>query len=210
MEKKYLLLRILVLFFTGVLFSACQKEGLIAPQNDALEEEIMAGALRAGLHDSSLPVNPYFELDSIGKPTQIFRETVNSTTLKNTMKTKHQPTRILPTGYYLAPNQSITVNVQLQSGSTLPKLQIGTHSRYHDYSYNPPIYNLTTGANTITANSDGGIAWIIYEQPQGTSGTPVSEARVTFGGSIARIPVFIKKQNHPDVLAKSAQFIQRH
>jgi|GEM_PF-163266 len=174
------------LLLSVTFFVSCQKDILNAPASDN------QASGRLALTSGGIPTNPYYVLDSIGKPTQIFRETINSTTLKNRMKTSYEPTRTLPTGYYVAPNQTFTIDVNLDQGSTLPKVQIGTHSRNHAYSYNPPIHNLSTGTNTITANADGGIIWITYEQPTGTSTAPNSSSTISFSGNISRIPVYIK------------------
>lgn len=174
------------LLFGASLLSSCQKDILNAKPDENPTTLDMANTSTAA------PTSPYYVLDSIGKPQQIFRETINSTTLKNRLKTSYEPTRILPTGYYVAPNQSFTINVNLQQGSTLPKVQVGTHSRNHDYSYNPPVYNLSTGSNTITANADGGIIWITYEQPTNATTAPAASALLSFSGNISRIPVYIK------------------
>lgn len=94
-----------------------------------------------------------------------------------------------PTGFYLSPNTTMQISVQQLSGTTRPKILIGTYSRYAAKN-NPQEFSLSTGTNNITADQYGGLVWVRFV----TSGTPSSTVRITFVSGHVRTPVYIKNQ----------------
>lgn len=91
------------------------------------------------------------------------------------------------TGFYLAPNATLQVSVQQLSGSTRPKILVGTYSRY-EVKNNPQEFSLNVGTNNITADQYGGLIWVRF----GTSGTPSSSVKITFLSGHQRVPVYLK------------------
>lgn len=88
------------------------------------------------------------------------------------------------TGLYLAPNDTLKLNVQLTAGTRLPKLLIGTYSRYGGWNSQPASVQLTAGSNTIT-NAQGGLLWIRY-----TNSTLGSTATITFNSGFVNAPYY--------------------
>jgi len=89
-----------------------------------------------------------------------------------------------PLGFCLEPGQSVEVDVTTISGSTLPKLLVGTYSRY-TWNETPTVYPLTEGKNTIT-DPEGGLLYLQYV----TEGVPSGEAEVTIHGA-SPIPSYV-------------------
>ncbi|ULT45157.1 hypothetical protein KRR40_18780 [Niabella defluvii] len=58
----------------------------------------------------------------------------------------------------------MTLTVQQLSGTTLPKLLIGTYSR-DTLRWDPRSVQLTAGSNTISSDTYGGLIWIRYILP---------------------------------------------
>ncbi|MBO9617412.1 MAG: M60 family metallopeptidase [Niabella sp.] len=107
-----------------------------------------------------------------------------------------------PTGYYLPPNTSLTLNVAQLAGAALPKLLIGTYS-FDTLRWNPRSEQLTAGDNAITADQYGGLLWIRFT----TTGTPAAKVRITFKSGAVRAPVFVKDQT-TDWAAQLNQYTQ--
>ena len=89
-----------------------------------------------------------------------------------------------PLGLYLAPNQSIEINVRNIQGDSQPKLLVGTYSRYK-YGDVPTVYELTVGSNTIT-DPEGGLLYLQFV----TKEAPSAQAEVTVSGGTP-IPSYV-------------------
>ncbi|ASZ09751.1 M60 family metallopeptidase [Chitinophaga pendula] len=101
-----------------------------------------------------------------------------------------------PTGFYLPPNGTLKVQVQQLSGSRLPRILIGTYSRYEN-KWDPTSYQLQAGENTIT-DPLGGLIYIRYI----TDGTPGASARLTFKEGKKPVPYFVLgKTTHAEWLS---------
>lgn len=90
-----------------------------------------------------------------------------------------------PTGFYLPPNTQLVVKAEQLAGSTLPKILVGTYSRYKN-KWNPTEFQLQNGNNTFT-DSLGGLIYIRYI----TGGNPVSKARISFISGKKPVPFYV-------------------
>ncbi|MEH6304002.1 M60 family metallopeptidase [Olivibacter sp. CPCC 100613] len=165
---------LLALFVCFFALYSCKKAE--TPQN-----ERVAMAQKTG--ESTL------NLATIGAAVQEFEEKKSAAVENTRLALGSYWTDFEPTGFYLAPNTTLQLDVQQVTGNSLPKLLIGTYSRYVN-KWNPQEVQLTTGTNTITADQFGGLIWIRY----GTSGAPASKAKITFVSGAVRSPVYIKGQ----------------
>ena len=89
-----------------------------------------------------------------------------------------------PLGLYLAPGQSVEIDVKNIEGDTQPKLLVGTYSRYK-YGDVPAVYDLVAGRNTIT-DSNGGLLYLQFV----TEETPSAVAEVSIDGG-SPIPSYV-------------------
>ena len=88
-----------------------------------------------------------------------------------------------PVGIYLAPNESIKIEVKNRKGTTQPKLLVGTYSRYKSNEV-PTEHDLAAGRNTIS-DKNGGLLYLKYV----TEDTPSGVAEVTINGG-TKVPVY--------------------
>lgn len=73
-----------------------------------------------------------------------------------------------PLGLYLAPDQSIEIDVRNIKGDSQPRLLVGTYSRYK-YDDVPTVYELSAGNNTIS-DSTGGLLYLQFVTEEVPSG----------------------------------------
>ncbi|HVI44243.1 MAG TPA: M60 family metallopeptidase [Chitinophaga sp.] len=106
-----------------------------------------------------------------------------------------------PTGFYLAPNDTLNVYVEQITGTRLPSVLIGTYSRYVN-KWDPTTYKLQAGNNNIT-DQLGGLIYIRYN----TDATPGASARITFRKGKKPVPYFVLgKTTHADWLNMLNQY----
>lgn len=118
--------------------------------------------------------------------TNIFNvtEKISATIERDRLKNGYQLTDFTATGLYMAPNATLDITVEQTAGTRLPKLLIGTYSRYGTWNTQPTVVQLTAGTNTIT-NAVGGLLWIRY-----TNATTGSTAKLTFNSGYQFAPYF--------------------
>jgi len=118
--------------------------------------------------------------------TNIFNvtEKISASIEKDRLKNGYQLTDFTATGLYMAPNATLDITVEQTAGTRLPKLLIGTYSRYGTWNTQPTVVQLTAGTNTIT-NAAGGLLWIRY-----TNATTGSTAKITFNSGYQFAPYF--------------------
>ncbi|WP_316826834.1 M60 family metallopeptidase [Pedobacter miscanthi] len=118
--------------------------------------------------------------------TNIFNvtEKINASIERDRLKNGYNLTDFTATGLYMAPNGTLDITVEQTAGTRLPKLLIGTYSRYGTWNAQPTVVQLTAGTNTIT-NAAGGLLWLRY-----TSATTGSTAKVTFNSGFQYAPYF--------------------
>jgi hypothetical protein len=90
-----------------------------------------------------------------------------------------------PTGFYLPPNTPMVVKAEQVAGAALPKVLVGTYSRYKN-KWNPTEFQLHNGNNTIT-DSLGGLIYLRYI----TSANPASRARISFVSGKKPVPFYV-------------------
>ncbi|POY38600.1 hypothetical protein C3K47_04180 [Solitalea longa] len=108
-----------------------------------------------------------------------------------------------PTGFYLPPNGTVKLNVKQVTGTNLPKLMIGTYSRYlasgiyGGGSSDIPEVQLKEGENIISdTKGNGGLLYIRY-----SSFAPNSTAKVSFISGFKPVPFYVKgKTTHAEWL----------
>ncbi|MCS3552422.1 MULTISPECIES: M60 family metallopeptidase [unclassified Sphingobacterium] len=93
------------------------------------------------------------------------------------------------TGFYVAPSGTLSIYVdQLEDGTGLPTLLIGTYSRYKE-KWNPTVVPLTQGLNTIQADQYGGLLYIRYNANDNS--TRSGKARIEFRVGHKPVPHYI-------------------
>lgn len=170
---------------SGLLFLfGCKKD------SQSMQEEKSPGLVNNHTTQSVVsPANVSLNLTTIGSDIQEFNE-LKSAGSENTRLGLGAPwSDFNPTGFYLAPNATLQVNLEQLAGSAKPQILVGTYSRY-TAKWNPQSIQLVAGVNNVTADANGGLVWVRF----GTSGTPSSQVRLTFVSGQQRVPVYIKNQ----------------
>jgi hypothetical protein len=163
------------LFFMALAFAtlfACKKQDILQQQDT---QTVNTSATKNGLQTFSATQTSVFNVT----------ETIAAATDRDRLRNNWLLTDFTATGIYMAPNATLNITVQQTTGSTLPKLLIGTYSRYGAWSTQPTSVQLTAGTNTVT-NAAGGLLWIRYT----TTGTPSSTAKITFNSGYQYAPYY--------------------
>lgn len=92
------------------------------------------------------------------------------------------------TGFYVAPNSTITITVNVKSGTTVPRLAIGTPFRDNIRPVRQ-YFNLAAGTQSFTVDQYGGLVYIIYAA---NNFTTTGEIEVSFGNGFKPVPYFQK------------------
>jgi len=93
------------------------------------------------------------------------------------------------TGLFVPPNTDLVLYVeQLEPGSGIPRLLIGSYSRYQA-RWDPRSVNLTTGLQTITGDALGGLLFIRY--PANDNSAISGRIRIEFRQGHQPVPHFI-------------------
>jgi len=171
-----------MLFAMG--FNSCQKAVL----TERLSTDDLQSQASLSAFSGDLPTNPLYEIDSIGKSTQFFKQSNRAAFEKERLKLFHTPTQLLPTGLYVQKDSSIHIHVSLETGAALPAVMMGTYKRLGEGNPAPTQIQLKAGANVITAAKDGMI-WVVY-----VGDNPNSKAKLHFSGAYKKVPTFIKNK----------------
>lgn len=155
-----------------VLLSACKKENLT---REGFVANIKASS------------DVHLNLTTIGATVQEFKELKSAGAENTRLGLGSYWTDFDPTGFYLPPNTTLQLDVEQMEGNSLPKILVGTYSRYVN-KWNPQEFQLTSGTNNITADQYGGLIWVRF----GTSGTPSSRAKLTFVSGQVSAPAYVK------------------
>ena len=163
MKKKLLLLTLLA----ATCFTACKKSAVLteeAPKSKAANGATVESATQTNIFNVT--------------------EKINASVERDRLKNGYYLTDFTATGLYMAPNTTLNITVEQTAGTRLPKLLIGTYSRYGTWNTQPTVVQLTAGTNTIT-NAVGGLLWIRY-----TNSATGSTAKVTFNSGYQYAPYF--------------------
>ncbi|MBB6237278.1 hypothetical protein HDC90_001898 [Pedobacter sp. AK013] len=164
MKKKLLLLSVSAI----VSLSACKKATVL--QDEVLNsKKTMSGASVQSLTQTNI-----FNVT----------EKINASIERDRLKNGYYLTDFTATGLYMAPGATLDITVEQTAGTRLPKLLIGTYSRYGTWNTQPTVVQLTAGTNTIT-NAVGGLLWIRY-----TNSTTGSTAKITFNSGYQYAPYY--------------------
>ena len=174
MKKNIFYLIAMALF---VLFSSCRKDG---------------GWMLPGT-----PKVPVIKL-AIADSTQTYHITPSASTESDRMQFQGTHNEMQATGFYVAPNSSITLNVKINSGNIVPRLSIGTPFRDNIRPVRQ-YFNLQDGTQTFTADQYGGLVYVIYTA---NNYTATGEIEITFGNGFIPVPYFEKgKTTHSQWIA---------
>ena len=107
---------------------------------------------------------------------------------------RQQPTAdFVPTGIALAPGATLDISVDLTTGSTLPRVLLGTYSR-HKSLWNPQEQQLSLGNNKLVNNSSK--ERLVYIRYIGED--PDSEAKIAIKGG-RKVPFYkLGETSHED------------
>ncbi|MNK67553.1 Sialidase precursor [compost metagenome] len=155
----------------------------------ALAITCLAACKKAAVLPEEVATNPPPKSGAVvesATQTNIFNvtEKISASIEKDRLKNGYQLTDFTATGLYMAPNATLDITVEQTAGTRLPKLLIGTYSRYGTWNTQPTVVQLTAGTNTIT-NAAGGLLWIRY-----TNATTGSTAKLTFNSGYQYAPYF--------------------
>lgn len=89
------------------------------------------------------------------------------------------------TGIYVTALTTLKIKVELTAGASVPRLLIGTYSRYGAWSSVPSEVALKAGLNEITSPASG-LIWIKY-----TNDNPASKAKLTFTEGFKNAPYYV-------------------
>ncbi|MCO4294734.1 M60 family metallopeptidase [Solitalea sp. MAHUQ-68] len=97
-----------------------------------------------------------------------------------------------PTGFYLPANGTLKIKVEQVAGNRLPKLMIGTYSRYLSLNTGAttgvPEIQLVAGENTIKdTKGQGGLLYFRY-----ANYSPSAKAKVSFISGFKPVPFYVK------------------
>ncbi|MFD1769773.1 M60 family metallopeptidase [Sphingobacterium suaedae] len=97
------------------------------------------------------------------------------------------------TGYYVAPNSSITLHVNFKSGSTSARLAIGTPFRDNIRPVRQ-YFDLQQGSHTFTVDQYGGLVYVIYTT---NNYSDTGQLELSFGEGFIPVPYFQKGKTTP-------------
>lgn len=124
---------------------------------------------------------------AVADSVQIFKITPSASTESNRMlNSTHN--EMQATGFYAAPNSTITVTVKVNAGTTGARLAIGTPFRDNIRPVRQ-YFNLQSGTQSFTVDQYGGLVYLIYTA---NNYTTTGEIELTFGNGFIPVPYFQK------------------
>lgn len=132
---------------------------------------------------------------AIADSIQTFKLTPSASTEADRMQFRANHNDMQATGFYVAPNSTITVTLNSNSGTVVPRLAIGTPFRDNIRPVRQ-YFNLQAGTQTFTVDQYGGLVYIIYTANNYTN---TGEIDVSFGNGFIPVPYFQKgKTTHQE------------
>ncbi len=115
--------------------------------------------------------------------TQVIDETLSGPKEATRLAQNMPASDFYTTGFYLPPGSEMKLELTAINGSRLPKLLVGTYSRYNSF-WNPNTYNLVTGINSIT-DATGGILYFRFHND-----SPDGKVQIKFVSGMRPMPFF--------------------
>lgn len=145
-----------------------------------------------------VPTDPQPLELAIADSVQTFKITPSASTEVDRLQFRANHNDMQATGFYVAPNSTITLNVKINSGTTVARLAIGTPFRDNIRPVRQ-YFNLQAGTQTFTADQYGGLVYVIYTA---NNYNTTGEIELTFGDGFIPVPYFQKgKTTHTQWLA---------
>lgn len=119
---------------------------------------------------------------------QLFKQLPSAGKEADRMQHRRQHNEMQATGYYVAPNSSITVDVGMSAGTTSARLVVGTPYK-DNIRPDRQFFTLQEGKQTFTVDQYGGLVYIIYSANDYNSS---GEITVTFEAGFVAVPYFQK------------------
>lgn len=125
---------------------------------------------------------------AVADSVQIFKVTPSASTETDRMQFRANHNEMQTTGFYAAPNSSITIHVAVNSGSTAARLAIGTPFRDNIRPVRQ-YFNLQEGTQTFTVDQYGGLVYLIYTA---NNYSTTGEIALSFGNGFIPVPYYQK------------------
>ena len=129
---------------------------------------------------------------AIADSVQTFRVTPSASTEADRMQFRGNHNDMQATGFYVAPNSTITVTVKVNAGTTGARLAIGTPFRDNIRPVRQYL-DLQPGTQSFTVDQYGGLVYVIYTA---NNYTTTGEIELTFGDGFIPVPYFQKGKQH--------------
>lgn len=125
---------------------------------------------------------------AIADSVQTFRVTPSASTEADRMQFRGNHNDMQATGFYVAPNSTITVTIKVNAGTTGARLAIGTPFRDNIRPVRQYL-DLQPGTQSFTVDQYGGLVYVIYTA---NNYTTTGEIELTFGDGFIPVPYFQK------------------
>ncbi|MDF2850485.1 MAG: hypothetical protein K0S31_1170 [Sphingobacterium multivorum] len=136
----------------------------------------------------TLPNDTGAESLAIADSVQLFNVSPSAAMEADRLQFRANHNEMQMTGFYVAPNSTITINVKVNSGTTAARLAIGTPFRDNIRPVRQ-YFNLQAGTQTFTVDQYGGLVYVIYTADNYTT---TGEIELSFGNGFIPVPYFQK------------------
>ncbi|MDF2517079.1 MAG: hypothetical protein K0R59_2375 [Sphingobacterium sp.] len=131
---------------------------------------------------------------AIADSVQTFKVMPSASTETDRLQFRANHNDMQATGFYAAPNSTITVTVNVKAGSTGARLAIGTPFRDNIRPVRQ-YFDLQPGTQSFTVDQYGGLVYLIYTA---NNYTTTGEIELTFGNGFIPVPYFQKGKTTHD------------
>ena len=125
---------------------------------------------------------------AIADSVQLFKVTPSAATETDRLQFRANHNDMQMTGFYVAPNSSITIKLKVNSGATGARLAIGTPFRDNIRPVRQ-YFDLQAGTQTFTVDQYGGLVYVIYTA---NNYTTTGEIELSFENGFIPVPYFQK------------------
>ncbi|CCH02079.1 Protein FAM115A [Fibrella aestuarina BUZ 2] len=128
---------------------------------------------------------------AVADQVQRFKLTPSASAVADRLQFRGTHNDMQATGYYVAPNSSVTLTVKAISGPNSARLAIGTPFRDNVRPVRQYV-NLTEGTQTFTVDKYGGLVYVIYTANDYLT---TGSVELTFGNGFLPVPYYRKGKN---------------